>query len=191
MKILYIHGLSSSGCSGTSARLRRLLPKDRVYSPDLPVEPEVALEGLRELVRGEGIELIIGTSMGAMFAQKFRGDRKILVNPSFHVSSSMRKRLGRNPFYSERADGATEYEITAELCDRYEEMERGQFDRLSPEEAEITIGLFGTEDGVVDCKEEYLRYYTQYNTFEGGHRLDEESVRNHLLPLIEKLRRRN
>ena len=43
MKILYIHGLSSSGNSGTAEHLRRLLPNDTIFSPDLPIEPMVAL----------------------------------------------------------------------------------------------------------------------------------------------------
>lgn len=105
MKILYIHGLSSSGNSGTAERLRRLLPDDIIFSPDLPVEPLEALEMLKQLVTEEGIELMIGTSMGGMFAQKLRGIRKILVNPSFHVSQSMRRKLGVNKFFSERQDG--------------------------------------------------------------------------------------
>ena len=42
MKILYIHGLSSSGNSGTAEHLRRLLPNDTIFSPDLPIEPMVA-----------------------------------------------------------------------------------------------------------------------------------------------------
>lgn len=50
MKILYIHGLSSSGNSGTAEHLRRLLPNDTIFSPDLPIEPMVALEMLKRLV---------------------------------------------------------------------------------------------------------------------------------------------
>ena len=88
MKILYIHGLSSSGNSGTAEHLRRLLPNDTIFSPDLPIEPMVALEMLKRLVKEEKINLVIGTSMGGMFAQKLQGTYKILVNPSLHVSAS-------------------------------------------------------------------------------------------------------
>ena len=88
MKILYIHGLSSSGNSGTAEHLRRLLPNDTIFSPDLPIEPMVALEMLKRLVKEEKINLVIGTSMGGMFAQKLQGTYKILVNPSLHVSRS-------------------------------------------------------------------------------------------------------
>lgn len=54
MKMLYVHGLSSSG---TADRLRRYLPDDVIFSPDLPVEPDEALVLLQDLVKREGIDL--------------------------------------------------------------------------------------------------------------------------------------
>ena len=188
MKILYIHGLSSSGSSGTADRLRRFLPDDTIFSPDLPTEPQEALTMLKELVEHEHIDLVIGTSMGGMFAQKLRGVKKILVNPSFHVSHSMRTKLGINKFFSPRTDGATHYEITEELCDRYEELENGQFDNLVDEEREITLGLFGTADDVINCSEEYQQHYTRFSQFDGGHRLTEKDIKFTLLYEIEQYR---
>lgn len=188
MKILYAHGLSSSGNSGTAERLRRLLPNDIIISPDLPVEPMEALEMLKRIVEEENIDLAIGTSMGGMFAQKLRGTPKILVNPSFHVSQSMRRKLGINHFFSERVDGISEYEITPELCDRYEELERTQFMDLPFEERNNTIALFGTEDNTVNCRDEYSNHYVRMGTFPGGHRLTEDVVRDYLLPRIEEFR---
>lgn len=188
MKILYIHGLSSSGSSGTADTLRRFLPDDIIFSPDLPVESQEALTMLKELVEREQIDLVIGTSMRGMFAQKLRGYKKILVNPSFHVSRSMRCKLGTNEFFSPRADGATHYEITEELCDRYEELEKGQFDGITDEERAITLGLFGLSDDVVDCSAEYERHYTRYSTFHGGHRLTEKNIKFPLLYEIGQFR---
>lgn len=190
MSILYIHGLSSSGSSGTADRLRRYLPDDFIFSPDLPTDPQVALRMLQELVVRENIDLVIGTSMGGMFAQKLRGYNKILVNPSFHVSRSMRKKLGINEFFSPRTDGTTHYEITEELCDRYEALERTQFNNLADTERAITVGLFGTADDVVDCLYEYKQHYTQYSQFKGGHRLTENDIKFTLLDEIEKFRGR-
>ena len=48
INILYIHGLSSSGTSETAERLRRYLPDDVIFSPDLPVDPDEALATLPE-----------------------------------------------------------------------------------------------------------------------------------------------
>lgn len=188
MRILYIHGLSSSGSSGTADRLRRYLPDDVIFSPDLPIDPHEALTMLRELVKHEEIDLVIGTSMGGMFAQKLRGCMKILVNPSFHVSQSMRNKLGTNEFFSPRKDGATHYEITEELCDRYEALERDQFEGLTFEEREMTLGLFGTADDVINCSEEYKQHYNNFCQFNGGHRLSEDDIKFTLLPKIEVVR---
>lgn len=188
MRILYIHGLSSSGASDTADKLRRYSPDDIIFSPDLPVEPQEALTMLRELAEREQIDLVIGTSMGGMFAQKLRGYNKILVNPSFHVSRTMRGRLGVNEFFSPRADGAIQYEITEGLCDRYEELERSQFDGLTDEERENTLGLFGVADDVVNCLEEYKQHYTRFRQFRGGHRLSEYDIKFKLLFEVEQYR---
>lgn len=188
MKILYIHGLSSSGSSATAELLREYLPDDMIFSPDLPVDPHEALAMLEELVEREHIDLVIGTSMGGMFAQKLCGCKKILVNPSFHVSRSMRCKLGANEFFSPRADGATHYEITEALCDRYEELERGQFDNLTDEERRITLGFFGTADDVVNCAEQYMHHYPRISYFDGGHRLTEDDIKPALLCEIEQFR---
>lgn len=188
LNILYIHGLSSSGQSETASRLRRYLPDDKIFAPDLPIEPAEALEMLKTLVEREQIDLVIGTSMGGMFAQKLRGVAKILINPSFHVSQSMRGKLGINEFFSPRQDGVMEYEITEELCDRYKELEQGQFDNLSDEERELTLGFFGLSDDVVDCSLEYERHYPHHSNFHGGHRLTEQNIKFDLLYYINQYR---
>ena len=144
---------------------------------------------LLQLVERERIDLVIGTSMGGMFAQKLRGYNKILINPSFHVSRSMRKKLGVNEFFSPRTDGATHYEITEDLCDKYEALECTQFDNITTEERKITLGLFGNADDVVDCSEEFRQHYTKFSRFDGGHRLTEREIRYVLLYEIEKFRK--
>lgn len=189
LRILYIHGLSSSGSSGTAEKLRRYLPEDVIFSPDLPVEPQEALTMLQKLAVREHIDLVIGTSMGGMFAQKLRGYEKILVNPAFHVSRLMRCKLGMNEFLSPRADCATHYEVTTGLCDRYELLERTQFDNITDEEREITLGLFGVMDDVVDCLDEYRCHYTRFSKFSGGHRLTDLDIKTTLLYEIERYRK--
>lgn len=187
LKVLYVHGLSSSGSSSTAQRIRTLLPQAIVYSPDLPIEPNEAVALLRKIADEKNIDIVIGTSMGGMFAQKLRGYPKILVNPSFHVSRTMRKRIGMNPFFSERENGEKEYEITEELCDQYETLEIGQLEELTENEMQLTMGVFGSQDGTVDCLEEYKRHYRLFKTFDGGHRLTEENIRQVILPLIKEM----
>ncbi len=190
--ILYIHGLSSSGSSGTAERLRRYLPDDVIFSPDLPIDPDEALAMLQELVKREGIDIVIGTSMGGMFAQKLRGYHKILINPSFHVSCSMRKKLGVNQFFSPRVDGAAEYVITEALCDKYAALESHQFDNLTKEERDITFGMFGTDDDVVNCEQEFMNHYgiDHCYSFEGGHRLNEKNIKWDVWNVVDNIRKK-
>ena len=79
-KILYIHGLSSSGASSTAQKLREDLPDFNVLSPDLPIHPDEALALLHSVCEAEKPQILIGTSMGGMFAQQIRGFKKILVS---------------------------------------------------------------------------------------------------------------
>lgn len=130
-KILYIHGLSSSGSSSTTRNLQALLPDYSVLSPDLPVAPQEALDMLWHLCELEQPQLIIGTSMGGMFAQQLRGYKKILVNPAFHVSEFMRTQIGVHEFLNPRRNGETHYEITSDLCDAYQKVEKGQFSDIT------------------------------------------------------------
>ena len=84
--------------SSTATNLRALLPECEVLSPDLPIAPDKAYDMLCRLCNEEQPRLLIGTSMGGMFAQQVRGYRKILVNPAFHVSAFMRTQLGIREF---------------------------------------------------------------------------------------------
>ena len=72
-KILYIHGLSSSGASSTAQKLRENLPDFNVLSPDLPIHPDEALALLHSVCEAEKPQILIGTSMGGMLAQQIRG----------------------------------------------------------------------------------------------------------------------
>ena len=185
---MYVHGLSSSGSSHTVETLRQYLPTDTIISPDLPLPPQEALDLLLNVVHSEQVDLVIGTSMGGMFAQKLRGVKKILVNPAFHVSDFMRERLGVQPFFNPRQDGATHFEITPALCDDYAKLEKSQFEHVDEEEKELTLGLFGREDELINCRDEFHQYYPHIYYFHGGHRLNEEIIKMHVLPLVDSFR---
>lgn len=184
-KLLYIHGASSSGASSTAKNISELLPHTKVIAPDLPVNPKEALSLLHEICKSEIPDVVIGTSMGGMFAQQMHGFRKILVNPAFHVSEFMRRNLGIQPFLNERKDGATFYEITSSLCDEYKKIESRQFEQICSIDKEYTFALFGDKDELVNCKDEYLHYYKNYKLFSGGHRLTLENIQNDIIPLLK------
>lgn len=191
-QVVYLHGLSSSGQSTTAQRLRRTLSKYEVISPDIPVQPEVAMTELKRLatlLRPDAI--IVGTSMGGMFAQMFRGFRRILINPSFHTSRHLKEKIGqRLPFHNPRLDGAKDFEVSDKLVKKYEKMEAKQFDPKfgiigrNPDSPELVSAFFGTRDAVVNCKEEYLEHYGDAIDFDGEHRLDPNTTITLIVPKI-------
>lgn len=189
MNIIYLHGLSSSGNSNTAMLLRELFPEDNVIPPDIPIDPKEALKMLRELAEGKTDldTIFVGTSMGAMYAQQMVGYNRILINPAYHVSKLLRQYEGKTlPFFSQRQDGATEFLVTKELCEAYEEMEKHQFDEFASED--VVVALFGSHDEVCNCMKESAEHCSFYHVFDGGHRLTEQNVRNVLKPMIEWLK---
>ena len=183
--VMYFHGLSSSGASSTAVNLRKLLPKYDVLSPDLPIQPQEALTMLKELCELYNPKLIIGTSIGGMFAQQLRGYKKILINPAFHVSEFMRTQLGLHNFLNPRKNGETKYEITSDLCDSYQLIEANQFANITDFDIKNTYALFGTQDTLVHGYDEYIDYYKNAMWFEGEHRLNFEVIKNIVVPLVQ------
>ena len=101
-KIMYVHGFGSSGQSGTVTLLRTLMPESTVVAPDLPLHPAEALALLRQTCDIEKPDLIIGTSMGGMYAEMLRGVDRILINPAFEMGDTMVKHnmVGKQTFQS-------------------------------------------------------------------------------------------
>ena len=186
-KIIYLHGLGSSGATKTVDYLRGKLTNTEVISPDIPLEPETALRELNKLCHDENPDIIVGTSMGAMYAQQMHGYRKILINPAFHVSEIMCQNMGVNQFKNPRKDGKTEFEITNRLCNDYKYMEESQFQGITAYDKAHTYAFFGTEDKLVNGQGEYLKYYTHAMQYPGGHNLQQQWVKAYILPCIKKL----
>lgn len=187
--ILYVHGFRSTGNSSTAKNLRELLPHCKVVSPDLPVNAEEAVALLREICEEQKIDVVVGTSMGGMLAQKLRGMPKVLVNPSFFVSETFKKNMGTVTYFKEREDGVKEFEITPEIVESYSKIEKRQFSRISPKEMAITVGAFGNDDKTVDCKDDYMEHYDKIIYFAGGHRLDKDALKDRIIPAIAQLYR--
>ena len=188
MKIIYFHGFASSGATGTAEILRRLLPEVEVISPDIPVDPTEALPYLRNLCEQEQPDLIIGTSMGAMYAQQMFGYRKILVNPSFNMSTLSKVfKTGEHKFLNGRKDNQKTFKITKEIIQKHNMMERQQFKGITPFDRENTYGLFGIHDTTVNCYDLFKKYYPNAQRFEGEHRLNDKSLKTAVVPLIKQI----
>ena len=189
MKIVYFHGFGSSGASGTVESLRHHLPEHEIIAPDIPVDPQLALPYLTGFVREQQPDLIIGTSMGGMYAQQMFGFKKILVNPAFNMStmSKVLKAGKRYPFQNGRKDGEKDFLITGQIVKNFNQMERQQFKGMTDFDKENTWGLFGTNDTTVNCYDLFKKHYPNARRFEGEHRLNDKSLKTAVIPLIREI----
>ena len=191
-KILYIHGFASAGSTGSATQMRNhLYPKGvQVVSPDVPVSPAEAIVFLRNLVETEQPDLIVATSMGAMYAEQLKGIRRILVNPSFHMARLLTFRgLGRREFRNKRQDGATVFKVDKQMIQEFQQIEKESFKDIDAQEKQLVWGLFGTQDKLVNCQKDFIKHYgkERMQLFEGEHFLNDKVLSKVVMPLVEAI----
>lgn len=199
-KIVYFHGFGSSGATHTVETLRYLLNDDydpqngvfesqvQVVAPDIPVDPQEALPYLQQFCGEQRPDLIIGTSMGAMYAQQMFGYKKICVNPAFNMSTlSKVLKTGEHEFFNRRKDNQKTFRITKDIIQHFNMMERQQFKGITDFDRANTWGLFGIHDTTVNGYELFKKHYTQAQRFDGEHRLNEKVVRQVVVPLVKQI----
>ncbi len=192
MKVLYIHGFASAGSTGSATQMRNhFYPKGvQVLSPDVPVEPLRAIAFLHDYVQGHKPDLIVATSMGAMYAEQLHGVRRILVNPSFHMARLLTFRgMGRQEFRNKREDGAKDFKVDKQMIAEFKEVEKQSFQGITPEEKQMVWGLFGTRDKNVNCQPDFRKHYgtAQMSLFESEHYLNGEVLGKVIIPLAETI----
>lgn len=187
-KILYVHGFSSSGQSGTVVKIREMLPGATVVAPDLPLHPAEAMDLLHHTCETENPDLIIGTSMGGMYAEMLYGYDRILVNPAFQMGDTMLKHgmLGKNTFLNPRKDGVQEFIVTKALVEEYKEITAKCFAGVTEEESRDRVfGLFGDEDPVVHTRDLFSQHYRNAISFHGEHRMNDKILLHSVLPVVQ------
>ena len=185
MKVLYLHGFASAGSSGTALHLRNAL-----YEYGIPVSPAEALPFLQELVKEEQPDLIVATSMGALYAELLHGIPRILVNPSFQMARLLTFRgLGkRQEFRNKREDGTKDFKVDKQMVAEFKEVEKGLF-KEAKKEQDLVWGLFGTQDKNVNCQPEFKKHYgtSHFQLFEGEHYLNDAVLKRTVFPLIKEI----
>lgn len=189
-KVLYIHGFASAGSTGSATQMRNhLYPKGvQVISPDVPVDPIEAITFLKELVETEQPDLVVATSMGALYAEQLKGTKRILVNPSFHMARLLTFRgLGRREFRNKRQDGQVDFKVDKAMIQAFQQVEKESFKGLDTKERALVWGLFGTGDKLVNCQADFLKHYgkEQMMLFEGEHFLNDKVLSKVVMPLVE------
>ena len=184
--VLYVHGFASSGQSGTVRRLQEVLPEARVIAPDLPIHPHEALALLHDVCLQEKPDLIVGTSMGGMFAEQLRGYDRICVNPALDIAETMRAHglTGTQQFQNPRQDGVQEFYVDKALVKEYREVSEQRFQNMTDDDRQRIYGLFGDEDELVDTYDMFHEHYPQALYFHGEHRMNDRSFMHSVLPVI-------
>ena len=191
-KVIYIHGFASAGSTGSATQMRNhLYPKGvSVLSPDVPTDPLEAITFLKTLVEKEQPDLIVATSMGAMYAEQLKGIPRILVNPSFHMARLLTFRgLGRHEFRNKRQDGQTEFKVDKQMIQAFQQVEKDSFKSIDATEKSLVWGLFGTQDKLVNCQSDFQKHYgkVQMQLFEGEHFLNDKVLSKVVMPLVEEI----
>lgn len=191
-KVLYLHGFASAGSSGTAVQMRNhLYPMNvSVLSPDIPVSPLAAMEMLQKFVCDEQPDVIVSTSMGAMYAEQLYGFPRLLVNPSFHMARLLMLRgMGRQEFRNKRQDGMRDFKVDRQMISEFQQIEKNSFSGVDKEEKGRVYGLFGTLDKKVNCQPDFKKHYGTGNLmlFQGDHYLNGQILSGTVMPLVEKL----
>ena len=185
-KIMYVHGFASSGQSGTVTRIREVFPNATVIAPDLPVRPQEAMDLLRQTCEREQPDLVIGTSMGGMYAEMLYGFDRVLVNPALQMGDTMKYHgmIGAQHFQNPRQDGVLDFIVTKALVKEYKEMTEQCFEGVNDEERGRVWGLFGDEDTTVNTYDLFRSQYPTAIRFHGEHRMNDKSFMHSVVPVI-------
>ena len=184
--VLYCHGFGSSGQSGTVTRLRTILPNAKVIAPDLPIHPAEAQALLKEVCEQEKPDLILGTSMGGMYAEQLYGFDRICMNPALCLADTMQQHglTGTQTFQNPRQDGVQQFYVDKALVKEYRQVSEQRFCGINEEEKGRVYGLFGDKDDLVDTFDLFHNQYPQAIHFHGEHRMDDRSFMHAVVPVI-------
>lgn len=190
--VVYLHGFAGSGASGTATSMRNAFYESgvQVLAPDIPVMPVEAIATLRQFVAEQCPDLIVATSMGAMYAEQLRGYNRILVNPSFQMSRLLTfMGMGRKPFRNQRQDGSKDFKVDKEMIAQFRDVEKHSFEGITPQDKELVYGLFGLHDKRVNGQPLFLKHYlkTHLATFDGEHYLNDAILKKSVMPLVRDL----
>lgn len=184
--VLYVHGFGSSGQSGTVALIQAVLPQARVIAPDLPIHPDEAQALLQQICADEQPDLIIGTSMGAMYAEQLRGFHRICINPALLIAETMHEHgmTGTQTFSNPRKDGVQTFYVDKALVKAYGAASAKRFEGLDADDERRVYGLFGDADTTVNNYDLFHNHYSQSLHFHGEHRLNDHSFLGAVVPVI-------
>lgn len=121
---IYVHGLASGAYSRTFRDISLRFPQFMWAMAEFGEDLAENVEHLNRLIAQLNPALIVGTSMGGLTVLYADAPEavKIVCNPALSIADCVRNRigLGTHPYLCARLDDATEFELTEEMCRKYE-----------------------------------------------------------------------
>lgn len=187
--IIYLHGYGSSGESSTVKHLRRVMNKCDVLAPDIPVNPAEALPFLKDYCERHQPAVVIGTSMGAMYAMQMHNYNRICVNPALRMSELTDiLKPGTFKYFQPTQDGKTHFTVTEDTIQQFRDMEAHMFDGVNSSNRLFCWGFFGDEDTTMNWREEFEQHFApNVQMFHGGHRMNNKVLDEVIVPFVEDL----
>ena len=127
------------------------------------------MKAIKSILNSNHIDIIIGTSLGGFLALQCHNYFRIAINPTLHPSQDIIK-LGVDENIA-----STYRKYENEICDE--------------EDCELTYALFGTNDKLISYYDEFCNKYLKDHILftDDEHRLSVKSIKNNLIPLINKI----
>ena len=121
---IYVHGLASGANAATGKALSKRFNNFNWITTDFGEDLAANVRQLNECIKEHKPQLIVGTSMGGLTLLYADAPDavKIAINPALSIADCARNTigLGRHNYFCKRLDGATEFELTEEMCKGYE-----------------------------------------------------------------------
>lgn len=121
---IYVHGLASGANAATGKILSKRFNNFNWITTDFGEDLAANVRQLNEFIKEYKPQLIIGTSMGGLTLLYADAPDavKIAINPALSIADCVGNTigLGRHKYFCKRLDGATEFELTEEMCKGYE-----------------------------------------------------------------------
>ena len=180
---IYVHGLASGANATTFDKLAKRFPQFIWMSTDFGEDLAENVEQLNDMIRTNYPQLIVGTSMGGLTVLYADAPEavKVAINPALSIADSVRHTigLGKHPYFCERMNGATEFELTEEMCKQYEEY----ISSHKPTLGRGSYALFAEHDELLgDVASHYAQEYLAecgYNILTdptGAHRIQKSTI---------------
>lgn len=121
---IYVHGLASGAKASNFDNLAKRFPQFIWMSADFGEELAKNVKQLNDMICSNYPQLIVGTSMGGLAVLYADAPKavKVAINPALSIADSVRHTigLGRHEYFCDILDGATEFELTEQMCQAYE-----------------------------------------------------------------------